>query len=72
MPDFAVNLSMLFTEAPLQERFCAAYRHGFSKVEVQFPYELPIAEIARLLAENQQQLILLNAPAETGKREIGV
>ena len=63
MPDFAVNLSMLFTEVPLQERFCAAYRHGFSKVEVQFPYELPIAEIARLLAENQQQLILLNAPA---------
>ncbi len=63
MPDFAVNLSLLFTEVPLPERFAAAAEQGFGKVEIQFPYELPAAQIATLLAENQQQLILLNAPA---------
>lgn len=63
MPDFAVNLSMLFTEVPLPERFAAAAQQGFDKVEIQFPYELPAAQIAALLAVNQQQLVLLNAPA---------
>lgn len=73
MPDFAVNLSMLFTEVPLPERFAAAAEQGFSKVEIQFPYELPAAQIASLLTENQQQLVLLNAPAgnwQSGDRGI--
>ncbi len=63
MPDFAVNLSMLFTEVPLADRFSAAAEHGFSKVEIQFPYELPAAQILDLLRQNKQQLVLLNAPA---------
>ena len=63
MPDFAVNLSMLFTEVPLAERFSAAAEQGFSKVEIQFPYELPAAQILDLLQHNKQQLVLLNAPA---------
>lgn len=63
MPDFAVNLSMLFTEVPLAERFSLAAEHGFNKVEIQFPYELPAAQLASLLEQNKQQLVLLNAPA---------
>lgn len=63
MPDFAVNLSMLFTEVPLTERFAAAAAEGFSKVEIQFPYELPAPHILDLLQQHKQQLILLNAPA---------
>ncbi|RTE67777.1 hydroxypyruvate isomerase [Amphritea opalescens] len=73
MPDFAVNLSMLFTEVPLTERFAAAAEQGFDKVEIQFPYALPAADIAHLLRQNQQQLVLLNAPAgdpEKGERGI--
>ncbi|GGK82147.1 hydroxypyruvate isomerase [Amphritea balenae] len=63
MPDFAVNLSMLFTELPFVERFSAAAAAGFKKVEVQFPYELPIEQISAELEKNCQQLVLLNAPA---------
>ena len=63
MPDFAVNLSMLFTELPLIERFSAAADAGFSKVEIQFPYALTIEQIAEQLARNQQELILINCPA---------
>ena len=39
MPKFAANLSMLFTEVPMLERFERAARAGFQAVEVQFPYE---------------------------------
>ena len=63
MPDFAVNLSMLFTEHPLAERFSAAAAAGFQKVEIQFPYELAADQIKQQLQENNLQLILLNAPA---------
>lgn len=63
MPDFAANLSMLFTEQPLIDRFEAAARAGFSKVEIQFPYELSIAQIKDQLQRHNLQLILINAPA---------
>ncbi len=63
MPRFAANLSMLFCEQPLAERFAAAARAGFTAVEIQFPYELPAAQIAGLLREHQLQLVLHNLPA---------
>lgn len=73
MPRFAANLSMLFCELPLAERFAAAARAGFTAVEVQFPYELPAAQIAGLLREHGLQLVLFNLPAgdwATGERGI--
>lgn len=73
MPDFAVNLSTLFTEVPLTERFAAAAEQGLNKVEIQFPYVLPAADIARLLQQHKQQLVLLNAPAgDTDNGECGI
>ncbi|MGB0467867.1 MAG: hydroxypyruvate isomerase family protein [Pontibacterium sp.] len=63
MPRFAVNLSMLFTEVPLIERFAAARAEGFDLVEIQFPYELSISEIKTALDHNQQELVLINLPA---------
>jgi len=63
MPNFAVNLSMLFTELPLIERFSAAKAAGFDQVEIQFPYELSIDQIQQQLEQNGQQLILINLPA---------
>ncbi|MDO6563093.1 TIM barrel protein [Amphritea sp. 1_MG-2023] len=73
MPDFAVNLSMLFTEVPLIDRFAAAANAGFSRVEIQFPYVLPAADIAQQLQQHKQQLVLLNAPAgDTQKGDIGI
>lgn len=60
---FAANLSMLFAEHPLRERFAAARAAGFAAVEIQFPYELEIAELRQLLADNGLTLVLINAPA---------
>ena len=63
MPRFAANLSMLFTEVPLLERFERAARAGFSAVELQFPYEAPAAALRERLLANGLQMVLHNLPA---------
>ena len=63
MPRFAANLSMLFTEVPLLERFERAARAGFSTVELQFPYEAPAAAIRERLEANRLKMVLHNLPA---------
>jgi hydroxypyruvate isomerase len=63
MPRFAANLSMLFTEAPLLDRFERAARAGFKAVEMQFPYEAPAAEIRKRLDANGLTMVLHNLPA---------
>ena len=63
MPRFAANLSMLFTEAPLLDRFERAARAGFAAVELQFPYEAPSEAQQQALFCNKQQLVLFNLPA---------
>jgi len=63
MLKFSANLSLLFTERPLLERFAAARAAGFAAVEIQFPYELPIAAIQNELVRNELQLVLINIPA---------
>lgn len=59
----AANLSTLFTEAPLIERFALAAAQGFKHVEIQFPYELSIEEIQHALNQHQLSLCLINVPA---------
>jgi hydroxypyruvate isomerase len=63
MPRFAANLSMLFTEVPLLDRFERAARAGFSSVELQFPYEAPAAAIRDRLVANRLKMVLHNLPA---------
>ncbi len=63
MPHFAANLSMLFTELPLAERFAAAAAAGFDTVEIQFPYELAIEQLQAALQSSGLQLHLINLPA---------
>lgn len=63
MLNFSANLSLLFTEKPLAARFSAAREAGFSAVEIQFPYELEIADLKNLLQENALDLVLINVPA---------
>ncbi|OAI04581.1 hydroxypyruvate isomerase [Methylomonas methanica] len=62
---FTANLSLLFTELPLLERFQAAKQHGFDAVEIQFPYELPAEQIRDLLDQQDLQLVLFNVDAAT-------
>ena len=63
MSHLAVNLSMIFTEVPLIERFALAHTHGFEHVEIQFPYELDIFDIRTQLEQHNLSLCLINVPA---------
>lgn len=63
MPRFIANLSMLFTERPLRERFAAARAAGFDAVELQFPYAYPAEELAEALQAAGLALHLINLPA---------
>lgn len=63
MPRFAANLSMLFTELPLLERFGRAARAGFSAVELQFPYAVPAEALRAALQAHGQTMVLHNLPA---------
>ena len=65
MPRFTANLSLLFTEVPLLERFALAKQHGFSAVEIQFPYDLPAEQIQASLLANDLRLVLFNVDADT-------
>jgi hydroxypyruvate isomerase len=46
VPKFAANLSLLFAERPMLERFAAARAAGFDAVEIQFPYEYDPGRLA--------------------------
>ncbi|MGH8494301.1 MAG: hydroxypyruvate isomerase family protein [Moraxellaceae bacterium] len=62
MLKFSANLSLLFTERPLIERFATARAAGFSAVEIQFPYELSTADIKAELQAHHLELVLINVP----------
>ena len=63
MPRFAANLSLLFAEVPLLDRFERAARAGFTAVEIQFPYDTPAEELKHALFRNKLSLVLINLPA---------
>jgi hydroxypyruvate isomerase len=69
----AANLSLMFTEFPLGERWEQAARAGFRWVEIQFPYAQPVATIRRELERHGLRLWMHNLPAgawEAGERGI--
>ena len=71
MPRFAANVSMMFPEVSVAERFGAARDAGFTAVEYLFPYGEDAAEIRRWLDDAAIDLILLNTPlgdAAAGER----
>lgn len=64
MLKFTANLSLLFTEVALLERFAAAKQHGFSAVEIQFPYELSPETLQLMLQDAGLKLVLFNVAAD--------
>ncbi|WP_272971169.1 2-oxo-tetronate isomerase [Comamonas terrigena] len=62
MPQFAANLSLMYTELPFLERFAAAARDGFRAVEYLFPYAHAPAQLAQQLRAHSLQQVLFNAP----------
>ena len=71
MPNFAANLSMMFTEHAFLDRFQAARSAGFTAVEYLFPYDFDADEVSRALVDAGLQQALFNAPPgdwESGER----
>src|SRR6266550_2296976 len=71
MPRYAANLSMLWPELEVYERFGAAARAGFSRVEILFVHALEHDRIAELLQQHHLELVLFDpAPGnwEAGER----
>jgi len=64
MLKFTANLSMLFTEVELINRFKAAKKNGFDAVEIQFPYSLRAEALKNILEEQQLKLVLFNVDAD--------
>jgi 2-dehydrotetronate isomerase len=62
MPRFCANLTMLFTELPLMDRFRAAKEAGFDAVEVLFPYDAPAQDMRDQLVWNSLTFVLMNGP----------
>jgi hydroxypyruvate isomerase len=73
MPQFAANLTMLFTEDEFLNRFALARVGGFKAVEFLFPYAFSKQEIKSRLDSYALQLVLHNLPAgdwDAGERGI--
>jgi 2-dehydrotetronate isomerase len=72
MPRFSVNLSTLFTEYKVLERFAHAAEAGFRAVEMQFPYDIPASDLRAACHAAGQDWVLLNAPpGAAGERGLG-
>jgi hydroxypyruvate isomerase len=64
MLNFTANLSLLFNEVALIQRFNAAKQQGFNAVELQFPYSVSAKSILNALSEAEQKLIQFNVDAD--------
>lgn len=73
MPRFAANLSMMFADRPLEQRFAAAAAAGFSAVEMLFPYSMTPEYVAGQLKAHNLHLVLFNvAPGNFDGGERGL
>jgi hydroxypyruvate isomerase len=65
------NLSMLFAELPLEDRFAAAAMAGFEAVEIQFPHEHDLDALVRARDKAGLPVVLINVPRGVGD-EVGL
>lgn len=73
MPQFAANLSMMYTEVPFIERFAACARDGFRAVEFLFPYAFAPESLRAELDRHGLRQVLFNAPpGDFDKGERGI
>lgn len=62
MPRFAANLSTLFGEVEMGERFGRAAAAGFRGVEILFPYDHDLDQLHRALRSVKLECVLINLP----------
>jgi hydroxypyruvate isomerase len=58
----SANISLLFKERPLLQRFAAARQAGFDAVEIQSPYGESCADLRRAAVDAGLPVVLINAP----------
>ena len=58
----AANLTTLFTELPMIDRFAAAAESGFTGVEILYPYDIAASDLARAATEAGMEFVSLNCP----------
>lgn len=71
MVGLSANISVLFRELPLLERFAAARAAGFPTVEIQNPYEHPAAALTTAARNAGVGVVLINAPMGEDPRTFG-
>ena len=75
MPKFSANLTFLYTDLPLLDRFAAARKSGFEAVEYMSPYEESKSDLVARLRDNGLTQALHNLPVgdwAAGERGIAV
>ena len=73
MPRFAANVSTMYLELELPDRFPAVAATGFTAVEFLQPYGWSVSQIRSWLEDNSLEMILLNtSPGETANHEVGL
>lgn len=72
MPRFAANLGYLFTDRPLLARIDAAAACGFQAIELQFPYDVPAAEVKAAIARNNVAVLGINTARGSGEDSFGL
>jgi hydroxypyruvate isomerase len=63
MPRFSANISMLFTELDPLDRVAAARDAGFGGIEIQFPYDLDLELLTRVVERTGASVSAINVPA---------
>ena len=67
------NLSTMFTDVPLIQRYEKAAKIGFKLVELPFPYSIPAPELKATADKFNLKHVLINAPcgdSDAGERGI--
>jgi hydroxypyruvate isomerase len=73
MPKFAANLSMLWPELDVYDRFAAASNAGFSRVEILFVHALDHSRVQKQLQQHRLELVLFDpAPGNWDAGERGL
>lgn len=72
MPRFAANLGYLFTDRALLERIDAAAACGFKAIELQFPYDVPAAQVRAAIERNKLTMLGVNTPPGEREGEFGL
>lgn len=62
MPRLCANLTLLFTEVPMEARFRMAAEAGFAGVEILFPYDDDAADLAARTRRHGLEMVLINCP----------